>query len=170
MDDDFNTARAIGVLFDLVREGNRLLREADREGGPNASVLSALHQTAALVRRLGAVLALTLGEGGAVVSSYGSVRLSRPVAAAVEEWEALLADGAPRPAGLERRLASLVQELLAQREAARKAKAWATADAIRQALTGRGIRLEDTKAATHAVSEFAETLKLPAIAVTLVKE
>ncbi len=170
MDDDFNTARATGVLFDLVREGNRLLHEADRDGGPEPSVLSALRGTAALLRRLGAVLGVSLGEGGAVVASYGSVRLTRPAMAAVEEWEALLADGGPRSADVERRLTSLVQELLAHREAARKAKAWATADGIRQALTGRGVRLEDTKSATHAVSEFAEALKLPAIAVTLIKE
>lgn len=104
------------------------------------------------------------------MASYESVRLTRPAMAAVEELKALLADGAPRAADLQRRLTSLVQELLAHREAARKAKAWATADGIRQALTARGFRLEDTKIATHAVSEFAEALKLPAIAVTLVKE
>jgi len=170
MDDDFNTARATGVLFDLVREGNRLLHEADRGGAPEPPVLFALTETAALLRRLGAVLGLDFGGGGPVVASYESVRLTRPAMAAVEELKALLADGAPRAADLQRRLTSLVQELLAHREAARKAKAWATADGIRQALTARGFRLEDTKIATHAVSEFAEALKLPAIAVTLVKE
>ena len=58
----------------------------------------------------------------------------------------------------------------AQREAARKAKAWAAADTIRQALIAHGFRLEDSKSATHAVSEFAEALRLPAVAVTLVRE
>jgi cysteinyl-tRNA synthetase len=170
MDDDFNTARATGVLFDLVRDGNRLLHEADRGRGPEASVLSMLAETAALLRRLGLVLGLSLGERGAAVASYGSVQLTRPATAALEEWEGLFAVGAPRPADLEQRLTSLVQELLAHREAARRARAWTAADGIRQALTGRGVRLEDTKTASHAVSEFADALKLPAIAVTLVKE
>ena len=170
MDDDFNTARATGVLFDLVREGNRLLREADLGVGAEASALPDLWKTAGHLRRLGAVLGLKLGEGGAVVAAYGSVRLTRPASAAVEELESLLTGEVPRPADLEGQLTWLVQELLAHREAARKAKAWATADSIRQALASTGFRLEDTKTATHVVSEFAEALKLPAIAVTLVKE
>ena len=105
-----------------------------------------------------------------MVASYGSVRLARPATAAVEELEFLLTGGVPRPPDLERRLTALVQELLAHREAARRARAWATADGIRQALAASGFRLEDTKTATHVVSEFAEALRLPAIAVTLVKE
>jgi cysteinyl-tRNA synthetase len=170
MDDDFNTARATGVLFDLVREGNRLLHEAERGAGATTSVLPALRETAALLRDLGAVLGLSLGEGGAVVASYGSVRLTREATAAVLELESLLPGGVPRPPDLERRLTALVQELLAHREAARRARAWAAADGIRQALAASGFRLEDTKTATHVVSEFAEALRLPAIAVTLVKE
>ena len=169
MDDDFNTARATGVLFDLVREGNRLVRETERRATSEASALPALLQTAVLLRRLGAILCLALGEEGTVVASYGSVHLTRPVTAAVAELDALLTDGAPRPPDLDRRLTALVQELLANREAARKSKAWATADGIRQALAAHGFRLEDTKNATHVVSEFSEAMKLPAIAVTLVK-
>jgi cysteinyl-tRNA synthetase len=170
MDDDFNTARATGVLFDLVREGNRLLHEAERGAGATTSVLLALRETAALLRDLGGVLGLSLGEGGAVVASYGSVRLTREATAAVLELESLLPGGVPRPPDLERRLTALVQELLAHREAARRARAWAAADGIRQVLAASGFRLEDTKTATHVVSEFAEALRLPAIAVTLVKE
>jgi cysteinyl-tRNA synthetase len=170
MDDDFNTARATGVLFDVVREGNRLLHEASRVATPNPPVIIALRETAGLLRRLGSVLGLDLGGGGPVVSSFGVVHLGRPLEAALEELAALLKDETPRPADLERRLTTMVQELLVHREAARKAKAWAAADGIRQALAAHGFRLEDTKTATHAVSEFAGVLRLPAIAVTLVKE
>ncbi len=170
MDDDFNTARATGVLFDLVREGNRLLREGDRAARPEVSVLPALRKTADLLRQLGAVLGLNLREGGAVVVSYGSVHLTRPAAAAIEDLAALLGSGASSPADLERRLTLLLQELLAHREAARRAKAWVIADRIRQALAAHGFRLEDTKTATHVVSEFANATRLPPIAATLVKE
>jgi cysteinyl-tRNA synthetase len=170
MDDDFNTARAIGVLFDLVREGNRLLREALPGAGTEASVLPALRKTSALLRRLGSILCLNLDGGGAVVASYRSVRLTRPATAAVAELETLLTDETARPPDLQGRLTALVQELLANRESARRARAWATADEIRQALASHGFRLEDTKNATHVVSELPETMKLPVIAVTLVKE
>ncbi len=164
MDDDFNTARATGVLFDLVREGNRLLQAGDR------STVSSLRETAALLRRLGGVLGLDLGGGGPIVNSYRSVRLDRPVAVALEELTALMKSDAPGPADLGARLSRVVQELLAHREAARMTRAWATADAIRQALTAHGFRIEDTKTATHAVSACLEVLRLRPISVTLVKQ
>ena len=170
MDDDFNTARATGVLFDLVREGNRLLQEPGRAGAPEPGTVHALREAAGLLRRLGAVLGLDLRGDGPIVSAFGSVRLERPADEALQELAALLRPEGSRPGDLERRLTSVLQELLAQREAARKAKAWAAADTIRQALIAHGFRLEDSKSATHAVSEFAEALRLPAVAVTLVRE
>ena len=170
MDDDFNTARASAVLFDLVREGNRFLHEANSASAPEPSALATLRNMAALLRRLGAVLGLEFGEGGAVVTSYASVALARSAKAALEELETLLTEGAPRPADLERRLAGVVQELLAHREAARRAKAWGTADSIRQALIRHGFRLEDTQMATHVLLEPSDALALPPIAITLVKE
>ena len=170
MDDDFNTARATGVLFDLVREGNRLLQGPGRAGAPEPGTVRALREAAGLLRRLGAVLGLDLRGDGPIVSAFGSVRLERPADEALQELAALLRPEGSRPGDLERRLTSVVQELLAQREATRKAKAWAAADTIRQALIAHGFRLEDSKSATHAVSEFAEALRLPAVAVTLVRE
>jgi cysteinyl-tRNA synthetase len=170
MNEDFNTARASGVLFDLVREGNRLLHNVDRSGGPAASTLSALRHVASLLRRLGAVLGLDLRASGPVVRTFGAVRLERPVESALQELAALVAGEGPRPESRADRITAVVQELLAHREAARQGKAWAAADAIRQALTASGFRLEDTKTATHAISQFGDGPGRPAIAVTLVKE
>jgi cysteinyl-tRNA synthetase len=167
MDDDFNTARATGVLFDLVREGNRLLREGS---GTGSGTVLALREVAGLLRDLGKVLGLDLRGGGPVRVSFSAVRLERPASRALEELGALLESDSPAPADVGERLISVVQELLAHREAARRAKAWATADAIRQTLTAHTFRIEDTRTATHAVSEFATDRKLPLIAVTLVKE
>jgi len=170
MDEDFNTARASGVLFDLVREGNRLLRDADRSSGPAPSTLSALRHLAGQLRRLGAVLGLDLRASGPVVRAVGAVRLERSVEGALQELAALVTGQGPRPEHLADRLTAVVQELLAHREAARQEKAWAAADAIRRALTASGFRLEDTRTATHAVSQFTDGPGRPAIAVTLVKE
>jgi cysteinyl-tRNA synthetase len=170
MDEDFNTARASGVLFDLVREGNRLLHDADRSAGPNASAVSVLRHLAVLLRRLGGVLGLDLRASGAVIQPFDAVRLDRPVEGALRELAALVGGEGARPGSSADRLTAVVQELLAHREAARRDKAWAAADAIRQALTASGFRLEDTKNATHAVSQFVDGPGRPAIAVTLVKE
>jgi cysteinyl-tRNA synthetase len=170
MDDDFNTARAIGALFDLVREGNRLLQDIQGSGDRPPAALLALRRTAALLRRLGRVLGLDFHGIGSVRVSYGSVRLHRPAGAALEELETLLRSESPGAADVGERLGAVVRELLAHREAARKAKAWASADAIRQALTAHRFRIEDTRKATHAVSEFAPERGLPAVAVTLLTE
>lgn len=170
MDDDFNTARALGVLFDLVREGNRLLHEANRAEVPDPATVHALGEAATLLCRLGEVLGLVLRASDPVRGSYSFVRLDRPVATLLEELGALVHSGGPDLGGLRARLTSVVQELLAHREAARRAKTWDTADAIRRTLMAHSIRIEDTKTATHAISEFPVTFNFPAIAVTLVKE
>jgi cysteinyl-tRNA synthetase len=170
MDEDFNTARASGVLFELVREGNRLLHGAERMGSPAASTLSILRELAALLRRLGEVLSLDLQAGGRVIRAIGAVRLDRPVEGVLLELAALARGEGPWSESLTDRLTAVVQELLAHREAARRRKAWAAADSIRQALTASGFRLEDTKTATHAVSRVGDGPGRPTIAVTLVKE
>jgi len=63
-----------------------------------------------------------------------------------------------------------VLEILAHREAARRARSWTAADEIRKSLAAHGFRLEDTKTATHAVSESAESAGLSPVTVTLVRE
>ncbi len=169
MDDDFNTARATGVLFDLVREGNRLLRDARQSDGPPRTTIAAIEETAALLTRLGAVLAMDLAGAAAEVSTAGAVTATRSVEEAFGELRRLLATDAPYPSGLGAELARVVQELLALREAARRNKAWAEADRIRQALGAQGIRVDDTRTACHAVSEFPAERGLPTVNVSLVK-
>jgi cysteinyl-tRNA synthetase len=168
MDDDFNTARATGVLFDLVREGNRLLQEAGRAAAAPATV-RALQGMAGELRRLGQVLALDLRAGAVAVAAFSAVRLDRPAEAALADLARLLGEAAPPAAEGEGQLGALLQELLAQREAARRAKAWTAADAIRDGLVARGIRLEDTRQATHATAEFPDDPRRLPVAVTLVR-
>jgi cysteinyl-tRNA synthetase len=169
MDDDFNTARATGVLFDLVREGNRLLRDARQEGGPSGAAIAAVEETAALLRRLAAVLAIDVSGAAADVAASGAVTVIRSADEALDHLAGLLAAEPPHPAGLGAELARVVQELLTLREAARKQRAWTEADRIRQALGAQGIRVDDTRTACHAVSEFPADRGLPPISVSLVK-
>jgi len=169
MDDDFNTARAAGALFDLARDGNRLLQEARQRGTPPASSLSALDETAGLLRRLASVLALNLAEAAVEVSAASGVPLTRSVEAAAEALRQLVAIQPPYPQVLHAQLTGAVRELLALREAARQRRAWGEADHIRQALMASGIRVEDTRTACHATSEFPPERGLPAVNVSLVK-
>jgi cysteinyl-tRNA synthetase len=114
MDDDFNTARGLAVLFDVVREGNRHL-DAGEDAGP---LLAAFEE---FVEVLGLVESRT-GLGG----------LADTLAGLAGEFDVEAGD--PEAA---------VAALLARRSEAREARDWATADGIRDRLAEAGIVLED---------------------------
>lgn len=103
MDDDFNTADAISVIFEMVREINTAV-------SPSADPTRALAAACRTVfLELCNVLGIPFGE------------------AAAEDGEA-----------------AEIEAQIAARQAARKAKNWAEADRIRDALKAQGILLEDT--------------------------
>ena len=114
MDDDLGTPAAVAVLHDAVREGNKLL------AGGSEGESSELRRTAGSVRAMLAVMGLDpfdphWARGG----SGAEGRLTEAVDA-------------------------LVSGLLEQREAARAAKDFATADAIRDQVKAAGVEVEDT--------------------------
>jgi cysteinyl-tRNA synthetase len=112
MDDDLGTPAAVAAIYDVVREGNKLL---------DAGESPALAGAASSVRAMLAVLGLDPFDPhwSTGSSSAREERLSSAVDA-------------------------LVAALLEQRAAARAAKDFATADAIRDQLKAAGIELEDT--------------------------
>ena len=114
MDDDFNTAAAIGLLFKSAGEINRLLD--DTGDVPTAHAASAAADFAAGLRKAGEVLGLFREDPGAWL-----------------RWAPSKEDGGEND----------IAELVAEREAARKNKDWAAADRIRDELASRGIVLED---------------------------
>jgi cysteinyl-tRNA synthetase len=125
MDDDFNTPEALAVLFDLAREVNRLRRESDKAAAPLGAEL----------RRLGDILGILqddaeqfLKGGGKAVTGTGGL---------VAGGAAVTGEGAVTLSDTE------IEDAIVRRLAARKAKNWAEADRIRDALRDKGILLED---------------------------
>ncbi len=116
LDEDFNTAKALGVVFELVRAVNRFAnhKKARRRGGP---VVAGALEAFALVSQ-------TLGL------------LSMDVHAFNEEVK----DKRLGALGLDR---AAVEALLAERAEARAAKDWARADAIRDELLEKQILIMD---------------------------
>ncbi len=107
MDDDLNTANALGVLFEYIRETN----SAMDAGGFNAANVAPVVALLARFDEVFDILKPTVAEGG-------------------------LTDEA-------------IDALAAERVAAKKARDFARADAIRADLLEQGIILEDTKEGTR---------------------
>jgi cysteinyl-tRNA synthetase len=114
MDDDFNTAIAIATLFDFVRVVNKFIDQHGLEAKKPSGELATLDAMMLVLRELTGVLGLFLAA---------------PRAKAGGADEALVG-----------KLMALIIEIRAN---ARKAKDFATADLVRNALTGAGIVLED---------------------------
>ncbi len=85
MDEDFNTARAMAALFEMVRELGRL-RSEDGVGGAPFQV--SMGRGADLLVRLAGVLGVTLDGGGPVVISSDAERLreERERARGARDW------------------------------------------------------------------------------------
>jgi cysteinyl-tRNA synthetase len=120
MDDDFNTARAMGVVFELVKELNTFVDEQQVLQSPAGPIIA--NQGMDLLLKLCRILGLfepepTAGEQAAV------------------EWEE---DNVPSPD-------TLVDLLLEVRTLARSKSDWEIADMIRARLHDLGIRIDDLR-------------------------
>jgi cysteinyl-tRNA synthetase len=118
MDDDFNTAQALGHLFEGVRALNRLNQEAEKR--PSALLLEPLKAGVKVIQQYAGVLGL--------LHSDPNVYLRK------RNLEALKLAGMS-----ESELLRSIQE----RSRAREKKDWATADMIRKRLEVKGIILQD---------------------------
>ena len=116
MDDDFNTALGMGVLFDAVRQANRLLDESPTDDAAKERI----HAICRDILNIGNVLGL-LAEAPA---QYFQKQ---------------------REAALERESVDIetIDKLVKEREAARRDKDFQTADRIRDQLKEMHIQLED---------------------------
>jgi cysteinyl-tRNA synthetase len=135
MDDDFNTAGALGAVFELARQANSFL-------GPNQATLSVadravLASAEAEMVELLSVMGVTLQPGASVARYPGEV-----VGLAAQ----LAGYAGSDPA-------EAVEALLAARAAARSERNWAAADIVRDGLGRLGFVVEDTPAGARVVFE-----------------
>jgi cysteinyl-tRNA synthetase len=119
MDDDFNTAGAIGVLHELASEINSFLEQTSADRDKPADVIKLAVAATNILRDLGQILGL------------------------------FPAASVPTTAHDDKLAGDLMQLLIKLREEARKSKNFALADSIRKGLTEIGVTLEDRAGGTE---------------------
>lgn len=127
MDDDFNTAQALGYVFETVRRMNYIAADKSMKPSEKARKLAAAERT---MGYFASVLGVFHSDADAFFISDKEKEL--------------------RKRGLN---AADIEALVAQRNAARAVKDWATADAIRAQLAQQNIVLKDAAGQTHWMIE-----------------
>lgn len=123
MDDDFNTAQAMGHVFDAVKGINTLLQISKK--GPDQACRAAIGFAVSAIREVGQVLGLFSTDPKSYLEGRRAEKLSKL---------SLTADQ--------------IRDLIHQREEAREKKDWAVADALRKKLAGANIILKDSPRGT----------------------
>jgi cysteinyl-tRNA synthetase len=118
MDDDFNSARGIGIIFEAVRTINRLL---DRhENNMSAQIRQTIASGLTDVLKIGNILGILLDSPDVYFN---------------KKQKQILEQKAVDPA--------MIAKLVEERDAARKAKDWEKADQIRNRLAEMDVIIED---------------------------
>jgi len=118
MDNDFNSAQAIGQLFDAAKSVNKIIRKLPDQQYPGDIFL--LKQTVGLITRLARVIGI----------------LNEPAATFLDSQKQESLKGADLDA-------EKIEEMIAQRNNARIDKDWALSDQIRDQLLSHHIELKD---------------------------
>ncbi|MBN1904836.1 MAG: cysteine--tRNA ligase [Deltaproteobacteria bacterium] len=119
MDDDLNAAGVTGLIFDKIKDLNRMLDDAGTN--PSEGSINQLKEEIDAFYRAGAVLGIMNSDPSDFIS-----RMEKP--SDINESE--------------------IEELIKQRKEARAQKEWAKADEIRNRLKEMGIVLEDKEGVT----------------------
>ncbi len=123
MDDDFNTARGTGILFNVVHEVNRLL---DRYENQLSTDTGAILQSAYTdILKMGNVMGFLAETPGIYFEDKRHRELERE---SIDQ--------------------AIIEKMIEERTAARRAKDWAKADQIRKELGEKNIILEDRSEGT----------------------
>ena len=137
MDDDFNTAGALAAVFELAKAGNSFLADYQSDLCEDDRLVL-LEAEDVVVSRLG-VLGIQISPDETCCYPHEVVDLARDLAG----YQASDPDGA-------------VGALLATRAAARSAKDFARADAVRDGLTPFGFHIEDTPQGARVIYRSQE--------------
>jgi cysteinyl-tRNA synthetase len=120
MDDDFNTARGIGIIFETVHKINRILDQYENQPLFSDQIKKNIQNDLADLRKTGNIL---------------GILLEKPDVYFNNKQQQILEQKAVDP--------NVIAKLVEKRDAARKAKDWGKADQIRNQLAEMDVVIED---------------------------
>jgi cysteinyl-tRNA synthetase len=123
MDDDFNTAQGLGILFDAVKIINKICQQLPAQ--PSRTDIKLLKSSGALIKKLAGIMGLLQEDAGSYLREKKETMLK---GLDISEQEIL--------------------QLIQERVDARAAKEWARSDTIRDQLLAKGIELNDGASGT----------------------
>jgi cysteinyl-tRNA synthetase len=132
LDDNLNTAEALGAIFDMVRDGNTAMDRREFHDADRGAFLDTLE-------RWDRIFAVLDDNDHAKLVKFGFVKPSEPAAGEMGSGEP--GTGLAGTLGDEE-----IEKLIAERVAARHSGDYARSDEIRANLLKAGVILEDTKA------------------------
>ena len=118
MNDDFNTAQGIGILFDIVRNANKLLDQSD--SSDEDSLSPAIYNECLTIKKISNILGLPIESPGTYFDQKKGKIINK------ESFEA-----------------ETIEAMIQARQDARKAKDFKKADEIRDRLNEMNIEIED---------------------------
>jgi cysteinyl-tRNA synthetase len=145
LDDNLNTAEALGAIFDMVRDGNTAMDRGEFRDGDRGAFLDTL-------QRWDRIFAVLDDDDHAKLVKFGFVKPSAVSAADsladLREDAVVHEGGNGQPgSGLRETLSDQeIEKLIAERAAARRGGDYARSDEIRANLLKAGVILDDTKA------------------------
>jgi cysteinyl-tRNA synthetase len=148
LDDNLNTAEALGAIFDMVRDGNTAMDHGDFRDGDRGAFLDTLE-------RWDRIFAVLDDNDHAKLVKFGLIKPSAVAAAdsAAEAGKDALGldvgNGQPASMVVETLSDEAIETLIAERTGARRQGNYARSDEIRANLLKAGVILEDTKAGTR---------------------
>ncbi len=123
MDDDFNTAQGLGILFDAARIINKICQQLPAQ--PSRTDIQLLKSSGFLIKNLAGIMGLLQEDAGSYLREKKAAMLK---GLDISEQEIL--------------------QLIHEREDARAAKEWARGDSIRDLLLAKGVELKDSASGT----------------------
>jgi cysteinyl-tRNA synthetase len=148
LDDNLNTAAALGAIFNLVRDGNTAMDQGQFGDGDRAVFLDTLE-------RWDRIFGVLEDNDYEKLRQFGLLAAREPAAgevaerAAVSEGAEETSKGVATAVLAEPLTDEEIERRIAEREAARRSRDFARSDKIRAELLEAGVVLEDTKSGTR---------------------